>query len=208
MRVLRLAVGQMRANCYLVIDDKSRETVIIDPGDEAEYITDILTRENLKPLLILATHGHFDHIMGAWALQLAYKLSLLMNKKDEFLVSRMTATARHFLELKNIDFEPVIKQDIKDGDKINFGKSFLTVIETPGHTPGGLSFYSKKENLIFVGDLIFDEGYVGRTDFSYSNKASLKDSIKKILSLPGKTVVYSGHGEETSIKLLKEEISV
>jgi len=111
------------------------------------------------------------------------------------LAKRAGKTAKFFT---GVGEEPVLPPDkfVKEGDKIKFGKENLKVIETPGHTPGSVSFYSP--GFLFSGDLIFEEG-VGRTDFAYSSQQKLEKSIKKILKLPKKTIIYPGHGEEFKI---------
>lgn len=204
VEVKRLVVGQMAENCYLVTDTATKKTLIIDPGDDAEYISEILLRENLKPIKIVATHGHFDHVMGVRVLQMIYRLPFLINKEDQFLISRTERTAGHFLKLKNIGPAPQTAGELKDRKVVEVGGLSLTVIATPGHTPGSVSLYSEKEKIIFVGDLIFAGGAVGRTDFSYSNQQDLKESLGKILLLPGETAVYPGHGGKTHIKSLKK----
>ncbi|MCX6792252.1 MAG: MBL fold metallo-hydrolase [Candidatus Gottesmanbacteria bacterium] len=176
----------MAANCYLVDDS------IIDPGDDAEYI---LSHLKIPPSRIIATHGHFDHIMAAYALQLSFNIPFLMHKDDAFLVGKMQQSARHFLNITP-DPPPNITAYIHDGDKI----AGLTVLHTPGHTPGSISLYSQKNSVVFSGDTIFAEGAVGRTDHEYSNAAALSRSIKKILTYPSKTKLLSGHGAETIIR--------
>lgn len=206
--IKRLVVGQMAEDCYLVSDTGTKETLIIDPGDDPEYISDVISREGLKPILIAATHGHFDHILGVRALQLAFNLPFLINTQDKFLVRRSSSTAKHYLGIKYADPNPQILSDLKDGDFIKIGKINLTVMSTPGHTPGSICLYGKKEKIIFVGDLVFEGGDVGRTDFIYASRGKLKESIKKILTLPGNTLVYPGHGKETRVKILKKLLSV
>lgn len=173
----KLVVGQMATNCYLI------EDMIIDPGDDAEYIMSRLTK---KPKMIVATHGHFDHIMASYALQLAYNIPFYIHEEDTFLLSRMRSSARHFLGIMDVDPPP-------KPTKI----SNLPFIHTPGHTPGSICL--SIGNVLFVGDTIFADGSIGRTDFSYSSKKDLDNSIKKILSHPSGTRLLPGHGNETRI---------
>ncbi len=187
MTIETLVVGQMATNCYIV------DGIIIDPGDDAEYIVSHL---KTKPTLIVATHGHFDHIMAARALQLTYAIPLVMHESDAFLVTTMRSSAKHFLGLTMIDPPPAVNKMIRDKDKI--GK--FTVIHTPGHTPGSICLYSQKNNVLFTGDTIFADGAVGRTDHAYCDKTALSRSIKTILSLPPKTILLSGHGEKSCIE--------
>jgi len=192
MKIEKVIVGQLATNCYLLWDEEGLEAVIIDPGDDADYIIRRIGDFNLSPRFILATHGHFDHILGVTELKLAFNIPFLIHQKDLFLVKRAGKTAKFFT---GIGEEPFLPPDgfIKEGDKIVFGKESLKVIETPGHTPGSVSFYSS--GFLFSGDLIFAEG-VGRTDFAYSSKEELQKSIKEVLKLPEETTIYLGHGEE------------
>jgi glyoxylase-like metal-dependent hydrolase (beta-lactamase superfamily II) len=139
--------------------------------------------------MIVATHGHFDHIMAAYTLQRAYNIPFYIHEDDIFLLSRMQSSAEHFLGLKNVD-PPPVPTKIKN----------LPFIHTPGHTPGSICLYFKKNNVLFSGDTIFADGAVGRTDHEYSDPAALSRSVKKILSYPAGTRILSGHGEESKIK--------
>lgn len=193
----------MAANCYLVYDEEGK-TIIIDPGDEAEFISRIILEKGLKPQKIIATHGHFDHILAAPELKLAFGIPFYASKKDSPLISKMPERARRYLGESPLPLK--IDSNLKGGDKIRLGKYVFEVLETPGHTPGSICLFEKKEKALFVGDLIFKDGSVGRYDFPYSNKAKLYKSVKKILDLPGKTVFYPGHGEEVLAKEAKEVI--
>lgn len=175
----KLVVGTMATNCYIMGD------MIIDPGDDAEYIMSHVKR---KPKMIVATHGHFDHIMAAYALQLAYNIPFYIHKEDIFLLSRMQSSAKHYLGLREVDPPP------KPADTFDF-----PFLHTPGHTPGSICL--KFGDALLVGDTIFADGAVGRTDFSYSNKNDLDNSIKNILSFPKETKLLSGHGESITIGL-------
>ena len=128
--------------------------------------------------MIMATHGHFDHILAAYALQLAYNIPFYMHEADAFLLKTMQSSAKHFL---HIDVDPPPKlSEIHD----------LPFIHTPGHTPGSICLYFKKEGVIFTGDTL-----LGRTDFAYSDKIAHARSVSTIFSLPPETKVYPGHGE-------------
>ncbi|MDP3998655.1 MAG: MBL fold metallo-hydrolase [bacterium] len=190
-----LPVGQLETNCYLVFDREASEGLIIDPGDDADYIMRAIGDEKIRPLKILATHGHFDHLLGATELQLNYQIPFLIHSKDKFLVKSAQRSAEHFLVSEKILPPPEIDEFLKEGQKISFGKYQLEVMETPGHTPGGVCFHLKKDNILFCGDTVFKEG-VGRTDFSYSSSGDLEKSLQRIFSLPEETTLYPGHGEQ------------
>lgn len=195
MRVVCLQVGQLQTNCYFAWDENDFEAVIIDPGDDGDFIIQKIINLELHPKLILTTHGHFDHVLAVTELRLAFKIPFLMHQADLFLIKRAGETARYFT---SIDADPLLPPDnfFTQNMVIKFGKESLKVIETPGHTPGSVSFYSP--GILFSGDTLFCHS-VGRTDFSYSSQPLLKKSIKKLLRLPRETTVYPGHGEETTI---------
>lgn len=213
MKVEKLVVGQLQTNCYLVWDEKSvasnaiKEAIIIDPADDADYIIRKIQDFQLKPKLILATHGHFDHVLAIPELKLAFGIPFWMHEADLFLLKRSRETAKYFTGLE-ADPPLMPNKFLKEGDLIKFGKKKLKVIETPGHSPGGVSFYHVKRDgnrvkrgsrgVIFDGDTLFYRG-IGRYDFSYASKEDLFGSIEKLLKLPEETIVYPGHGEETTI---------
>lgn len=200
LNVRTLVVGQLKTNCYLVID--SGKALIIDPGDDADYIQRIISDLEVKPTQIIATHGHYDHILAAGELKLAYNIPFLMHKADEFLLKRMGSSARHFSGLST-DTAPKVDKYLTRSNPVTVGEDKLEVIETPGHTPGSVSLYNEEAKVIFVGDVMFAGGGIGRTDFTYSSLNDLQKSIKRFLKLPAATVVYPGHGEQTSIGNLR-----
>ena len=196
--IVTLIVGQLQTNCYLVIDHTISDAIIIDPGDDADYIERIISDKRLNPKSIIATHGHFDHILAVTELTLAYKIPFLIHKDDEFLVSNMQSSAKHFLGI-DVDPPPRIDKFIDELNLITVGSHSLRVFHTPGHTPGSLSIYNKKQSFLICGDLLFAGGAVGRTDFSYSDPKLLAQSLSKVLLLSQDTIVYPGHGDRTKI---------
>ncbi|MBM3205754.1 MBL fold metallo-hydrolase [Candidatus Shapirobacteria bacterium] len=197
MEVERLTVGQLQTNCYLVWEKETHQGIIIDPGDDADYLLGRLNDLKVKPELILATHGHFDHLLAVLELKLAFKIPFLLHEKDLFLAKRAVPTAKFFSGEKEA-LKPLVDGFLKEGQIISFGKKErLKVVETPGHSPGGVIFESR--GVVFSGDTLFKQG-VGRTDYSYGSQTDLLNSIKnKLFKLPDKTVVYPGHGDETTI---------
>ncbi len=196
MKVHRLPVGQLQTNCYLVIDEG--KTLIIDPGDDADYIQRIMADEDVVPTKIIATHAHYDHVLAITELKLAYKIPFLMHQKDEFLLKDMSSSASYFSGIST-DPAPKVDKYLQPGSELRIDNCKLKIIHTPGHTPGSISLYSKDEGIIFVGDLLFAQGGVGRTDFRYSSTDELEASINTILELPKEIIVYSGHGSATTI---------
>lgn len=199
MDLLSYRLGTMQVNCYLIINN--RDCIIIDPGDDASFLLEEIVRRRLSLQGILATHGHFDHVMAVGEIQSALGTPLYISEKDDFLLSRMGETARYFL-----GFEPYTMPVI---DKYWLQSTILTlpsisckVIATPGHTPGSVCFYFEKEQWLFCGDTVFKDG-VGRTDFSYSNKNNLEQLIRNLLCLDDSMSVYPGHGDKTTIGELR-----
>ncbi|MFH1971659.1 MAG: MBL fold metallo-hydrolase [Patescibacteria group bacterium] len=193
----KLVVGGLSTNCYLYYL-KSKNCVIIDPGDDAEYIIDTISRLQLKPLAIIATHGHFDHILAADQLKKTYLIPFYCNRSDEFLVKSMNKRAGRWLPRKIYEENPEIDFNLQSKYKIE--DISFAILSTPGHTLGSICLYSKNENILFSGDTIFSDGYIGRYDFSYSNKLDLEKSIQLILQLSNETKIHPGHGEETNVK--------
>lgn len=195
MNIEKFSLGQLQANCYLLKAD--RDCIIIDPADEASFILEEISRQNLTLHGMLATHGHFDHVMAAGEIQLSLPVPLFLGQKDAFLIRRLGETARHFLGYEPYILPPSILKNAKAG-ALEIGPFNLQIIETPGHTPGGVSYYFKEEQAVFTGDTLF-AGSVGRTDLSYSRPLDLAASLTRLYGLPEETAVYPGHGEETSV---------
>jgi len=199
IKIETLPLGQMEANCYIV--HENGKAVIIDPADESDFISQKILELDLKPVAIIATHGHFDHILAAGELQLIFNIPFFIHPKDEFLIKEANKSAKFWLGQK---YEYPTPQKIKylnGNDFLKFDGLDFKIIETPGHTPGSICLFSKENNppIIFSGDLIFKNG-IGRSDFSYSNESDQRKSLKKISKLPKETIIYPGHGPITTIK--------
>lgn len=217
IKVITLTVGDLDANCYLVSDSATGDTLIIDPGDDADFITDTLTSEKLKPIAIVLTHGHFDHVLGCLELKLNYDLPIYLHEKDKKLYSSANQSASHWLKKKTLKVPP-IDQFIKAGNEIKVGNQKLVVIETPGHTPGSICLFSAFPStyrrrgiplpregeasgtnpILFTGDTLFKDS-VGRTDFSYSSSKDLQKSLTTLKKLPPETIIYPGHGSPATL---------
>lgn len=193
-QMLTLRLGELATNCYLLWSD-DKKCVIIDPADEAVAISDEIEARGLVPMAILATHCHFDHILAAMELKLIYKIPFCASQKDDFLLKRMVSSANYWMDNKQALVKiDKIDIDLNIKDEITVGEMQIEIIKTPGHTPGGVSFYLKDNGWLFDGDTLFAEGE-GRTDLSYSNQNDLAASVKKILKLPCGTEIFAGHGE-------------
>ncbi|MBF0398207.1 MAG: MBL fold metallo-hydrolase [Desulfobacterales bacterium] len=183
------------ANCFILGCEKTKEGVVIDPGDEVDKILLYLANLKITVKYIINTHGHFDHVGGNKRLKTVTNASLVIHQLDAPMLSIISYSAASFgLSGEN---SPPPDMTVVDGDIINFGNASLKVIHTPGHTKGGISLYS--EGNVFVGDTLF-AGSIGRTDFPGGDYQTLIDSIKeKLLPLGDHVKVYTGHGPQTTI---------
>lgn len=202
IRVDYMVVGPVSTNCYFLINEELKEAVIVDPGDQAQKIQAYLTKEELKPVAILLTHGHFDHMMAAEALRNAYKIPVYAAEKEKALLNSATLNlAKGFIRT---DYAMDADVYCKEGDELSLAGCVLKVLETPGHTQGGCCYYIAAEDILFSGDTLFQRS-IGRTDFPGGSFAELRKSIKeKLYVLPEHTICYSGHGEATRIGEEKE----
>lgn len=195
MKLYRLPLGPLQTNCYIIGDDNSSHCWIVDPGSEGDYLVGLLKERHLDPQAILLTHGHGDHIGAVQALVDAFKIPIYIHEKEkEFLtnseVNLSAAMGLHITVQGEVHY-------VADNQELPLGPFNFKVLFTPGHTPGGVCYYG--EGLVFAGDTLFQES-VGRTDFPGSSFDDLVAGIQdKLFALPNETVVYPGHGPETTI---------
>ncbi len=195
MEIISLEIGELSTNCYILICTQTDQCLIIDPGDNANYISEKILYQDLKPKTIIATHGHYDHNLASSELQMAFEIPFLIHKKDENLLKRLKKSAEYWTKRNIYQIPPKIDSYLKDDEKILFGKEFLKVMHAPGHTPGGIVLYNTNEKILLSGDTIFANG-IGRTDFSYSEPEKMKKTLKKIKKKFKGYTVYPGHGNE------------
>lgn len=183
------------ANCFILGCEDTREAVVIDPGDDADQILMILAREKLTVKYLINTHGHFDHVGANRRMKEVTGAKLAIHPDDVPMLSELSRSAASFgLSAENSP-EPDLL--LHDKDTVRFGNITLTVIHTPGHSRGGIALYTPGH--LFAGDTLF-AGSIGRTDLPGGDYDTLIASIKqKLLVLPDDTVVYTGHGPETTI---------
>ena len=190
-----LVVGPLEVGCYIIGCNETKQVAIIDPGGDAYKIAQVIEKNGLKPIYLLGTHGHFDHIAGVHHLQQLLGCEFLISKEDSFLVENIKEQAI-FFGFDTVE-KPKIDRHIKDGDYINIGNVTVRVLETPGHTPGSVSFSINKN--VFVGDTVF-QGSIGRTDLPGGSYETLINSVKeKLFSLNDDTKLFPGHGPATTL---------
>lgn len=198
MLLKALELGPFLANCYIVGSEKTKEGFILDPVAEAETIMDNVRQLGLTVKLIVATHSHPDHVTALSEIKEETGAPFAMHEAESagMIASGMARVMGLFM---SGSAETLAKPDmpLKDGDTIEVGDLSFTVLHTPGHSPGGISLYG--HGMVFVGDTLFNFS-IGRTDFPGCSHQQLIDSINsKLMTLPDETVVYPGHGPQTTI---------
>ncbi len=194
VQVYTLVVGRLQTNCYIV--QSKGEAVVVDPGDEASRILQYVDDLGAKVRTIIATHTHFDHVLGVVELKRETGAPFLIHREDLSILESMQDRVRMFLGLQ---VPPPPKTDgfLKDDDVVKFGDETLKVIHTPGHSPGSISLAG--QCFVFTGDALFNQS-IGRTDLPGGDFETLIKSITdRLLSLDDNTIAYPGHGPETSI---------
>jgi len=192
----------LQENCYVVSDD-SLECIIIDCGayfqEEKDAILSYIRQHNLKPVRLLATHGHLDHNFGNAMLYHEYGLKAEVCAPDEYLTSHLSEQASSLFGMSLDDEQPPLGPLLSDGDTISFGHHTLQVMQTPGHTHGSVLFYCADEHTVFTGDTLFRMS-IGRTDFAEGSWQEMQHSLQHVVAtLPPHTVVLSGHGPQSLI---------
>lgn len=196
MRLKVIVSPEMGENCYFVIDEDNNDAIVIDPGDQGDKLCQIVDKENLNIKAICLTHCHFDHCGAAKRLKNHTSAPIIIGEGEDIVAK---STSYNLSAMFGNPFTIEYDRILSDGDTFKFGNIEFKVISTPGHTPGGCSFYFEREGVLFSGDTLFYMS-VGRTDFPGGDSSKLVASIKeKLFKLPEDTVVYCGHGQQTSI---------
>ena len=190
MERLTVQVGGFEVNCSIM--SENGRAWIVDPGQEPNRIIDTLAKKGLEPAAVLLTHAHFDHIGAIPGLLAKFPdLPVFVHEKDAPMFG-------HPLNQLPPEYTPFQKpRNLATLDKLS-GPGQLEIIETPGHTPGGVCYYFPKDKLLLSGDTLF-AGSVGRTDLPGGDMATLMDSLRKLTALPDDTLVIPGHGPHTMI---------
>ncbi len=202
MKMKQFVVGPVQTNCYVVINTETQECIVVDPGDKGDSIAYTLRNDGLKPVAILLTHGHFDHICGVNEVKKAFGIDVYVHERDSELISDPEKNDSLMFIGKGVSVEA--DKLLHGGEQLDFAGFKIDVLHTPGHTPGSVCYYIKEKGVLLSGDTLFQMS-VGRTDLPGGSMSSLVSSLKeKVITLPEDTVVYPGHGEATSIEVEKK----
>ncbi len=195
--VKQLTVGPVCTNCYLALNDDTKELFIVDPGDQADLIESQITKISGKPVAILLTHGHFDHAGAADALKDKYKIPIYAHEAEkETLENPQINLSGSMMGKPEVYHADIF---VKDEEEFYAAGMKIRALFTPGHTSGGVCYYLPEEMALFSGDTLFCES-VGRTDFPGGKASVLIRSIReKLTVLPDFIKVYTGHNEITTI---------
>ena len=200
LQIKVLTYNPVQENTYLLFNE-NKECIIIDPGcyfdNEKEDLTVAIAENNLRPVMLLNTHCHLDHVFGNKFVAEEYKLTLHLHKEEEQMLQMAPASGLMF----NLPFDNYTGKFIylHEGDIITLGTDKLEVIHAPGHSPGSVCFYCKEQKFVIGGDVLFNNS-IGRTDLPGGSHETLLKSIgEKLFLLPDDVTVYSGHGPETTI---------
>lgn len=207
-------LGEQATNCYVIWSSQTNEGYVIDPADGGDVISQFLLEEKIDLKGILLTHGHFDHLLALLELQLNFPVPAHLHPADQFLLARAHSTAKHFLG-RAVDPVPTATLSLKDGQEFALGSAVLTVIHTPGHTPGSvcLCIQAKGEQqitidqvvtankaIVFTGDTLFAYGIEPLTH-QYSNPRALSKSVQRLNALGEDILILPGHGESALLAL-------
>ncbi len=199
IKIKKFVFNPFQVNTY-VLSDESSECVIIDPGCsdgvESLELMDYMKENGLTPVRVLLTHTHIDHVMGCNMLEELTGQGPELHEAGIVFLNHSTQTAETYG--LSMDRNPVPRGFIKEGEDISFGNSKLEVLYTPGHADGSVCFLSREDGFVIVGDVLFQMS-IGRTDFPTGDYDLLRKNIfEKLFTLPDETIVYPGHGPETS----------
>ncbi len=196
LQVLEYTVGDFGTNCYLIVNQDTKETIIVDPGADAPMIKKQIESRGLKPVAIFLTHAHCDHAHDVKPLKEAYDIPVYVHEAErETLENPRINVSYMFGEPETYEADVFVK----DGEVLDVAGFRFTVLFTPGHTPGGCCYYLPEDNVVFCGDTLFNAS-VGRTDFPGGSMSKLVRAIReKLLVLPDNTIVYPGHMGTTTI---------
>jgi glyoxylase-like metal-dependent hydrolase (beta-lactamase superfamily II) len=197
IRIDQYVVGPVQTNCYFAVNTETKEALIIDPGDSSRKLSEKIRQEELTPVAILLTHGHFDHAGAARELAEEFHISIYAHEAEQEVLEDPQKNSSWMIGERRTFSADVFLQSEQELDLAGF---HIRVLHTPGHTVGGCCYYLPYEDVVFSGDTLFCTS-VGRTDLPTGSMSQLVRSVReKLMSLPDATTVYPGHGELTTIE--------
>jgi hydroxyacylglutathione hydrolase len=193
----KMTVGAIDTNCYFLLCQDTKKLAIVDPGADGERIAAKIKASGWQPTMILNTHGHWDHIGANKYLQDQFSIPIFIHEADLDYLSDAALSMAVWMDSDGDG--GLCQKPLADGDEIKLGNIDIQVIHTPGHTPGGVSFYLPRQRALFCGDTLFDHS-VGRTDLPGGDMDLILESISnKLYVLPDDVIAYPGHGPRTTI---------
>lgn len=190
IEVLRYVVGPVCTNCYLMVNTKKKELIIVDPGGDAKRLTEAIEQTGAKPAAILLTHGHFDHAMEAEQLKERYGIRTYAHEAEQETLENPALNLSGMVGKQESYHADVF---VRDHEVLQLAGCSIEVLHTPGHTVGGCCYYIADEKILFSGDTLFQES-IGRTDFPKGSASDLIRSIREqLMSLPDDVEVFTGH---------------
>lgn len=197
MEIRRFVVGAIETNCYFLTEKKSRETLVCDPGAEADRLGREVRSLGLRPVAVLLTHAHWDHIDGVSSFTKEFPVPVYLSEGERPTLSDPSVNLSEALGGTAKTYHA--DKFLSDGEETTIGSFRFQCLSTPGHTPGGACYYFPEEGILLSGDSLF-AGSVGRTDFPGGSMSALVRSLKKkVMTLPEDVLVLPGHGPETSV---------
>lgn len=203
MKKKKFIVGNLQENCYVYVNEKVNEAIIVDPGAEAQRIMEYIEENEVKIIAIFLTHYHFDHIGATDELKKKYNVPVFAHEEEAKVMHDIVRNLSSKFDFKKITAD--VDRYIKDGETVKVGKDTkIKAIEVPGHTEHSLCYYIEEDKVVFTGDTLF-KGTTGRRDLYDGSYNDLSINIKeKLYVLPDETIVYPGHGKVTTIGEEKE----
>ena len=196
-RMETFVLGDVSTNCYLIYNQKSREAVVVDPADNGAFVLNKCRELQVKPVAVILTHGHFDHILAVEDICRAFSCQVYAGREEDRLLQDSSMNLSTIMGTERT----IVCADVlvKEKDELSLAGFKWNVLETPGHTAGSVCYYIPSEQVLFSGDTLF-AGSLGRTDLPTGDQKAIVSSIReKLLPLPEETKVFPGHGEGTTI---------
>lgn len=202
IKIYHAVLGEIGTNCYVIVNESVKRCIIVDPADQPESVGVMVEKCGCEPAAVLLTHGHYDHMTAAEAIKDKYNINIYAGDHEKDVLLQPDKNLSGIMGRRQVS----LKADrwLSDGDELELAGIKIKVLHTPGHTEGGVCYYIAEASALFSGDTLFAES-VGRTDFPTGSMGALINSIKnKLLPLPEETVVYTGHGDTTTIGYEKQ----